>query len=165
MKQLKFSFPPVIDTRTEVLILGTMPGEASLQHQQYYAHPRNRFWKVMEHVVEQTLPATYDERLKVLLRNRIGLWNVLHSAERAGSLDSAIRNAKPNHLPEFLLAYPAIKIVAFNGLQVQSLFKKYFDFDEARRYIPLPATSPANARVNLEDLKTTWKNQLRPALF
>jgi hypoxanthine-DNA glycosylase len=160
MNPVRYSFPPIVDDQTELLILGSMPGETSLLHQHYYAHPRNRFWKVMEYVIGQALPSSNEERINMLLKNRIGLWNVLHSAERQGSLDSAIRNAKPNQVPEFLAAHRTIKTIAFNGLQVQTLFKKYNTLDPSMRYIPLPATSPANARISLEMLKQTWKLEL-----
>src|SRR5690606_10655260 len=95
----KTSFPPISDADTEILILGSLPGDLSLKVGEYFAHPRNRFWKIIAAITNEALPQTYPEKLELLHRNRIGLWNVLHKASRKGSLDSAISDEIPNDLP------------------------------------------------------------------
>lgn len=92
----KTSFEPISDPNTEVLILGTMPGNKSLELGEYYGHPRNRFWKIISTITTNYLPQTYLEKRKLLLKSRIGIWDVAHKAIRKGSLDSAIKDELPN---------------------------------------------------------------------
>lgn len=113
---LKRSFPPVVDERTRVLLLGSLPGEASLARGQYYAHQRNQFWRLMGAVIEVELASLpYEQRLGSLLDAGVGLWDVVESARREGSLDAAIRDHNPNALPELAVALPALRTVGFNG--------------------------------------------------
>ncbi len=100
----KFSFPPIVGANARMLILGTLPGEESLRLQQYYGHPRNHFWPLIAAIFDESLPATYAERDRLLKRNRFALWDVLESAERVGSLDSAIRNPTANEFAKFFAA-------------------------------------------------------------
>ena len=94
---MKANFPPVVDAGTRLLILGSLPGDASLKAAQYYAHPRNGFWPLIGGVVGEDLVALpYDQRLTRLLAHGVGLWDVIASAERAGSLDAAIRSPEPS---------------------------------------------------------------------
>ncbi|MDC7707279.1 DNA-deoxyinosine glycosylase [Vogesella indigofera] len=112
----KTSFPPVVDADTRLLILGSLPGDASLAAAQYYAHPRNQFWRLLSAIgaVElTTLP--YPQRLAALQVLGIGLWDVVASARRRGSLDSDIRDVAFNPLTELLSTLPALQAVAFNG--------------------------------------------------
>ncbi|MFN3389918.1 MAG: DNA-deoxyinosine glycosylase, partial [Allosphingosinicella sp.] len=96
---LKRSFPPVVDANTRVLVLGSLPGEQSLARAQYYAHPRNHFWRLIGAVAGVELAAlAYPERLEALRAARIGLWDTVGSARRTGSLDGAIRDHRPNAL-------------------------------------------------------------------
>ena len=106
-----------------MLILGTLPGEESLRLRQYYGHPRNHFWPLIAAIFDKSLPAAYAERERLLKRNRSALWDVLESAERVGSLDSAIRTA--NAFAKFFADYPDIRTIAFNGQKARSLFRKY----------------------------------------
>ena len=109
------SFPPVVSAGCRVLILGSMPGEASLRAGQYYAHPRNAFWPIMGRLCGAGPDLAYPQRLERLLAAGIGLWDVLQSCVRAGSLDSAIRDEVANDLPALFAAYPRIDRVFFNG--------------------------------------------------
>ncbi|HWT51970.1 MAG TPA: DNA-deoxyinosine glycosylase, partial [Caulobacter sp.] len=95
----KAGFPPVVDAKTRVLILGSLPGEASLAARQYYGNPRNAFWRLMEGVIGAPLvPLDYEQRLAALVAHRVGLWDVIAEAERPGSLDAAIRDPAANDL-------------------------------------------------------------------
>jgi len=112
----KTSFPPVVDLSTRVLILGSLPGDASLAAGRYYAHPQNQFWRLLSPVVGVDLPALgYDDRLAALKVAGIGLWDVVQSAIRPGSSDAAIRDAAPNDVAELIVSLPKLRLVAFNG--------------------------------------------------
>jgi len=112
----KYSFPPVVDSRVRVLILGSLPGEKSLAAGRYYANPYNQFWQLTGAVIEVDLPALdYDARLAALLAHGIGLWDVVHSAQRRGSTDAAIRDLAANDLPGLAASLPRLRALAFNG--------------------------------------------------
>lgn len=140
--QRKSCFPPVVDTRTRVLILGSLPGDASLQAQQYYAHPRNQFWRLLGDVLREPLvELPYDQRLSTMLQYGVGLWDVIAEAQRHGSLDGNIKEQQHNDLAELIRSLPQLRLVAFNGQtagkqqrQVSSLGKNS---------LILPSSSPA----------------------
>ncbi|MFO7585657.1 MAG: DNA-deoxyinosine glycosylase [Anaerolineales bacterium] len=112
---MKQSFPPIATPDACILILGTMPGEESLARGEYYANPRNQFWRIMQSLFGVPLPVPYAGRIARLQENRVALWDVLHSCERFGSLDSAIKNAVPNDFGAFLASMSGLKVIAFNG--------------------------------------------------
>ena len=149
------SFKPSIDNNSKVLILGSMPGVKSLEEQQYYAHPQNRFWKVMASICNEPKlhELDYYLKLKTLLRNNIALWDTIKSCKRDGSLDSDIQNEIPNDIRELLQKHPKIKKIYLNGNKSYSAFKKYFP-DLLKKYscYKMPSTSPANAKYSLEQL-------------
>lgn len=152
----KTSFPPIANADTEVLILGTLPGDRSLESGEYFAHPRNRFWKIIAAITDNRLPESYSEKRDLLLRSRIGVWNVLHKAERKGSLDSGIQKEVPNDLPAFIAKHKKLKVIGFDGLKAEALFDKYFSRRNDLTYEYLPGCSPANARFNLQALCEKW---------
>ncbi|MEI9928501.1 MAG: DNA-deoxyinosine glycosylase [Sphingomonas sp.] len=116
MASRKHSFPPVVDDRVRLLVLGSLPGERSLAERRYYAHPQNQFWRLMSPVVGRDLAALdYDARLAALLEARVGLWDVVASAHRAGSMDSAIREPEPHDVAALARALPRLRTIAFNG--------------------------------------------------
>ena len=141
---LKRSFAAVVDARTRVLVLGSLPGERSLAEQRYYAHPQNRFWTLIGAVVGEDLAAVdYGERLERLKAHRIGLWDVVASARREGSLDSAIRDHAVNDLAELMADLPDLRAVAFNGQASAAMARRQrIDFG-SRALIVLPSSSPA----------------------
>ena len=105
-------FPPSIDDACHTLILGSMPGVTSLEQQQYYAHPQNRFWPLMARLLEEpAVPLVYEERLQMLLRHHIALWDSLDTCDRDGSLDSAIKNEQGNDFTALLAKYPKIETI------------------------------------------------------
>ena len=112
----KASFPLVADAGTRLLVLGSLPGEKSLQAGEYYANRGNHFWRLMALVTGEDLPALpYEDRLATLLRHGIGLWDVIADATRAGSLDSAIRDPRMRDLAAVARSLPALRAIAFNG--------------------------------------------------
>ena len=158
---IKTSFDPISDTNTTVLILGTMPGDKSLELGEYYGHARNRFWKIISTITENNLPLTYSDKKKLLLTSKIGIWDVAHSAKRKGSLDSAIQEEVPNDIDTFISRHSKLKIIAFNGSKSEKLFDKYFNRNSRIRYISLPSSSPANTGIDFEAICNKWKQILK----
>lgn len=154
---LKRSFLPIVNANTKTLILGSLPGDRSLEQNEYYAHPQNRFWKVIRHLYNSPNTTDYIDKVNLLLDNGIGLWDVCAEASRPGSMDLAIKDEHPNPIIALLEENPAIKLVVFNGQKAYNLYLKYFEKKENVQYLCLPSTSPANAKTNLEQLITHWR--------
>lgn len=156
------SFAPLADADSKILILGSMPGVKSLREQEYYAHPQNRFWKLLALLLNEPAPQDYAAKKAMLARHGVALWDTLEFCEREGSLDSDIKNEVPNEVPDLLAKHPAIGAVFCNGGKAGAAFKKYF----ARRLPPgvgvfyLHSTSPANARMDLAALAGEWSKIL-----
>jgi hypoxanthine-DNA glycosylase len=139
----KSSFDAVVDARTRLLVLGSLPGEASLARGQYYAHPQNQFWRLIGAVIGRDLVTlSYEERLRGLQEAGVGLWDVVRSARRTGSLDTAIRDHEPNALPDLCAALPELRAVAFNGGKASTLGRKVLT--EGPALVTLPSSSPAH---------------------
>ena len=151
------SFEPIIDDNSRVLILGTMPGPESLKKGEYYANPRNQFWKIIYRILNgrDEPPSDYEERIKILKKNGIALWDVLESCEREGAADSKINNGKPNDFKTRLRKTPNLKRIFFNGKKAEQCFKKYGCPEDVER-IGLPSTSSANRRITLDEKVRRW---------
>jgi hypoxanthine-DNA glycosylase len=141
----KRCFDPVVDHRTRLLVLGSLPGEQSLARNEYYGNRQNRFWMLMSGVIDLDLPALdYASRLQALLANGVGLWDVVAEAHREGSLDSGIRDRADNDLPGLLASLPDLATIAFNGGTAARLGLKVLGQHAARyRIVQLPSSSPA----------------------
>jgi hypoxanthine-DNA glycosylase len=159
----KRSFPPVIDDRARVLVLGTLPGEESLRRGEYYAHPRNLFWPILFALFGAAPAASYPDRLAFLAAHRIALWDVCEIGEREASADSMIRREVPNAIDRLLDEYPLIRAVAFNGTTARRLYDRHFPRRTALAYLALPSTSPAHARIGFGEKLARW-TALREAL-
>ena len=153
------SFAPLVDGECRILILGSMPGVKSLQEQEYYAHPQNRFWKLLAELFHEPLPLAYDTKKAMLKKHHVALWDTLGYCERQGSLDSNIKNEMPNAILELLERTPSIKAVVCNGGKAGTAFKKYFakHLSSSVDVYYLHSTSPANARMNLAALEKEWQ--------
>jgi double-stranded uracil-DNA glycosylase len=157
-------FPPVITDRARILVLGSLPGAESLARQQYYAHPRNRFWPVVGRLFGIPLAAPYRERLEALTSAGVGVWDVLHRAARVGSLDASIDRTTevPNDITGLLSRHPGITQVALNGRKAEAAFERWIVPGLSSGILArltlhsLPSTSPANARFRLPDLLDAW---------
>jgi len=141
----KRCFAPVVDERTRVLILGSLPGDASLAVQEYYGNRQNKFWALMSDVLGVDLVALdYPARLRTLLAHRVGLWDVVAEAERKGSLDSGIRNHSGNDLSTLAESLPDLTMIAFNGGTASRLGRRQLEVRANRyRLLDLPSSSPA----------------------
>jgi hypoxanthine-DNA glycosylase len=165
------SFPPIANAKARVLILGSMPGKASLAAGQYYAHPQNLFWRILGEVTGAGPALPYEARARALKSCGIALWDVLESCAREGSLDSAIDDAtiSANDFASFYRAHPRIAHVFFNGAKAEACYRKQvlpllaggLDPPNYRR---LPSTSPANASISRAHRQRVWKQALRLAL-
>lgn len=145
---IKRGFEPVVDANTRLLILGSLPGDASLRAAQYYGHPRNAFWRLIGGVISRDLAALpYEERLAALKAAGVGLWDVIASAERPGSLDAAIRRPEAADLRGLVAGLPELRAVAFNGGTAARLGRAVLAPAPAGvALIDLPSSSPAHAR-------------------
>jgi methylated-DNA-[protein]-cysteine S-methyltransferase len=154
------SLKPEIEENSRVLILGTMPGPESLRRKQYYANPRNQFWKIIYRVLGESRepPSDYNERIKFLVNKRVALWDVLESCEREGANDSKIKSGKPNDFEARLGNSPGMKCLFFNGKTAEYFFKKCGcpKFPTVRR-VRLPSSSSANTRMTLDEKMRCWQ--------
>jgi double-stranded uracil-DNA glycosylase len=153
----KRAFDPVVDARTRLLILGSLPGDASLKAGQYYGHPQNGFWRLVGGVIGIDLVALpYAERLEALKASGVGLWDVIASAERPGSLDTAIRNAEAADLNQLVDSLPALRAIAFNGGTAARLGRRSLTPRPGVALIDLPSSSPAHTRP-LAEKAAIWE--------
>lgn len=164
------SFAYVADRSATILILGSMPGVASLKQQQYYAHPRNAFWPIMGEMFGFDRALPHPERLEQLRQNHIALWDVVHQCERPGSLDASIRPGSviANDFAALFQTHPHIRAIFFNGRKAADLYRKLMlpELAEPWRSFPrttLPSTSPAHASMNRHQKFDAWL-QIRMAL-
>lgn len=140
----KSAFAPVVNAQTRLLILGSLPGEASLRAGQYYAHPQNRFWQLAGHVIGLDLPALdYEARLSALMSAGIGLWDVISSASRTGSLDASIRDPETADLNALISELPRLKAIGFNGKTSVRLARRVLSHRQDLQLFDLPSSSAA----------------------
>ncbi len=159
------SFPPVAGPDARVLILGSMPGLASLRARQYYAHPRNAFWPVIAAVLgEQGPPPSYQDRVDLLVRNRVALWDVLKTCTRTSSLDSDIDpdSMVTNDFAAFFQRHTDIRQVCFNGAKAEAVYRRHVLPElvpawQALAMIRLPSTSPAHAAMAFDEKLLRWR--------
>tara|TARA_B100001750_G_C15519506_1_gene610227 strand:+ start:3934 stop:4428 length:495 start_codon:yes stop_codon:yes gene_type:complete len=154
------AFPPIIGDDPHTLILGTMPGIKSLKAGEYYAHPRNKFWKLMADILGFDVLIDYDQRVECLKVQGIAVWDVLHQCEREGSLDSAIKNAYPNNFEQFLSDHSTIKKIIFDSGTAETIFNRHFKHlrdSGVWEFIRVPSPSPAHAARRYEEKLLLWQ--------
>ena len=155
------SFGPVIHKDSRILILGSIPGIASLRAGEYYAHPQNQFWRILFILFESPLERDYTKKLTLLQSRGIALWDVVQSCYRAGSLDTNIQGETLNDFAGLFAEYPGIQAVFFNGTKGYDMFRKKVGFERwsGKRWELLPSTSPART-IPLEQKLTQWSKIL-----
>lgn len=156
----RYSFPPIASPDAKILILGSMPGQASLDAQRYYAHPRNLFWPIMSRLLGFDVTLPYAERANLLQQFGVAMWDVLQSCQREGSLDSNIKDETPNDFSVFLNNHPHIHTIFFNGEKAATSFKRHVVMTpeiEALTQVRLPSTSPANASQTFTMKLDVWR--------
>jgi hypoxanthine-DNA glycosylase len=167
------SFPPIITKESSLLILGSMPGQKSLNLQQYYGHRQNSFWYIMDAICGASPILPYAERVHHLNKSGIAVWDVLQHCEREGSLDSAIKldSEIPNDFEQFLTLYPKIHYVFFNGQKAEKSFRKKVwtglsqQIRDRITLNTLPSTSPANTQLTREKKKEVWQEKITAVML
>lgn len=165
------SFLPVARKNARVLILGSMPGIASLEAQRYYAHPRNAFWPILAEICGFDCELSYEQRLEEVQSSGVALWDVLASCVREGSLDSHIETAsiRTNDFAGFLASHPGVTAVFCNGGTAFQMFKKRVLPELPKQFVDvrvrqLPSTSPAHASMKMAQKCEVWMRELKPLL-
>lgn len=156
--QRKAAFPPSVDAHTRLLILGSLPGDASIKQGEYYAHRGNAFWMLMGDVLGEDMRALpYATRLKRLRARGVGLWDVIESAERKGSLDGAIHGAELRDLSAFVARLPALRAIGFNGKTASLHGRRQLGDRPGLMLIDLPSSSGAYASLSRESKALAWR--------
>lgn len=160
-------FSPIAGGRARILILGTLPSRQSIRLQQYYGNPRNAFWPIMKVLFSAGPEMSYCDRVRLLTRNEVAVWDVLAAGDRPGSMDAAIveERAEPNDFAKFVTEHPELHTICFNGQTAAKLFRRLVATDvqdvlAAVRFITLPSTSPAYAAMSFEHKLEHWANAL-----
>ena len=152
-------FPPVFDENSEILILGSFPSVKSRQESFFYANPQNRFWKLMAQLLNESTPKDTKDKIVMLKKHKIALWDVIESCDIVGSSDSSISNVVPVDISQILSRANIIKVYA-NGGKAFELYNKYLYPKTQLEITKLPSTSPANAGYSFEKLLSEWKKIL-----
>lgn len=159
------SFPPIAAPGARVLVLGSMPGAASLAAARYYAHPRNAFWPIMGELFGAGPELPYDQRTARLTEHGVAVWDVLRECRRQGSLDASIEVAteQANDFPAFLARFDQIERIYFNGQKAEAAFRRHAaprlpaERLEGLSLVRLPSTSPANAGQSFAQKLAQWR--------
>jgi hypoxanthine-DNA glycosylase len=158
MDSIKFGMPPIARADAQLFILGSLPGDASLAARRYYAHPTNQFWLLLGSAIGEDLQRlSYEDRLERLAGRRVGLWDVIASASRRGSLDQSIRLADHNRVEQLIDEFPNLRAVAFNGQAAAIAGRRQLGVSHPVALIDLPSSSAANTTAFAEKARV-WAN-------
>jgi len=158
----KSGFPPVIDKNTEILILGSLPSDISIRTGEYYANPQNHFWRIIFTIFNNTIPLNqYSDKTNLLLKHKIGLWDILTEAHRQGSLDSNIRGQVLNGFSDLFNAFPSIQKLAFNGDKAFQLYLRKKSGLPQKDLVLLTSSSSANTSKTLLQKVKEWEVALK----
>ena len=156
VEAVKVGLPPIARADARLFILGSLPGDASLAARRYYAHPRNAFWRLLGSAIGEELHTLdYQSRLQRLAERHIGLWDVVASAVRRGSLDQAIRSPGHNRIARLLDDFPELAAIAFNGTTASAVGRRLLGNAARITLIDLPSSSPANTKA-FADKAAAW---------
>ncbi|MCX6244660.1 MAG: DNA-deoxyinosine glycosylase [Bacteroidetes bacterium] len=158
----KSGFPPVIDKNTEIVILGSLPSDMSILKGEYYANPKNQFWRIIFAIFNNNEPLyKYNERITLLLKNKIGLWDVLTEADREGSLDSNIQSEVLNDFSGLFTDYPKIRKLAFNGDKAFKCYLKMRAGLPQKEMVRMTSSSSANTSKSISLKIKEWEITLK----
>ena len=152
------TFKPIYNQKSKILILGSFPSVKSREDNFYYAHPKNRFWKLISKILNIKEPITIEDKTKLILNNNLAIYDVIKSCEIQGSSDSSIKNVEINDI-NYIINNSSIEKIIFNGNKAYELYNKY-ETNKFSNTKVLPSTSPANAKYTLEDLCKIWSMEL-----
>ena len=155
-QHLHYTFEPVFDAESRILILGSFPSVKSRENHFFYGHPQNRFWKVMANVLQWEVPVTIEEKREMLLFNHVAVWDVIASCSIQGSSDTSIKDVVVNDFSR-ILNHSKVERIYVNGGKAYELYVKYAEKETGIKAIKLPSTSPANAAWSLERLTEAWR--------
>ena len=155
---LRHPFKPIVFKDTKILILGSFPSVQSFEKNFYYAHPKNQFWKILETVTGYPIN-NRDQKMWLLKKSKLGLWDMVGTCSRENSLDSNLENEEVNDIPALLKQYPSIEKIAFTGRKAETLFKKHFSHLKIET-VYLPSPSSAYAKMNFEEKCIQYKERL-----
>lgn len=150
------SFKPFADARSRILILGTMPGPEALRRGEFYGFPGNHFWKIMFRLFDVPETQDYQQKIELLRREHIALWDVIDSCWRLGAADNAIKNVKPNSIDKLIKRHKDIRTIFLNGKTAEKLYNRYFADKIQIAAFTLPSTSPAHASMSLDKKTREW---------
>lgn len=156
--RVKHTFKPIYNKESKILILGSIPSVKSRENNFYYGHPKNRFWELIAKIYNKKLPVTINEKIDLILRNNLAIYDVIKSCKIEGSSDSSIKNVEINDINKIILDSSIDKII-FNGNKAYELYNKY-ESNKFTNLVVLPSTSPANARFTFDKLYEVWKNEI-----
>lgn len=158
--RLDHPFPPLFDSQSDTLILGSFPSVKSREAMFFYGHPQNRFWRVIAALYGEEVPVTTEEKSALILRNHLALWDSIKSCTITGSSDSSVRDAVPNDL-SVIIQNSRVDRVFCNGALSYKLYTKYVFSQSGIEAVKLPSTSPANAVYSLDRLTREWRILLK----
>ena len=159
MERVQHPFQPIVDEECHILILGSFPSVKSREDGFYYAHPQNRFWRMLAAVYEEETPTDIPAKQKFLLRHHIALWDVIASCEIEGSADASVKEAVPVEIEQIIKVAKIAKVLC-NGKLAAKLYHQYLEPCVCIKAISLPSSSPANAAFSIEKLVETWRAAL-----
>lgn len=150
------NIPPLYNNDSQTLILGSFPSVKSREAEFFYGHPQNRFWRVLAGVFSAPVPETVEQKKRLVLENRLALWDVIAECEITGSADTSIKSVKPNDIAG-IIENTAVSRIFVNGKTAEKYYIRYIEKTVGKRAICLPSTSPANAAWSLERLINAWQ--------
>ena len=156
--KVEHTFKPIYSKDSKILILGSIPSVVSREDNFYYAHPKNRFWKLISKILNVKEPITIEDKTKLILNNNLAIYDVIKSCEIQGSSDSSIKNVEINDI-NYIINNSSIEKIIFNGNKAYELYNKY-ETNKFSNTKVLPSTSPANARYSFEKLYNVWFKEL-----
>ena len=155
-QRIDHPFPPLFDSESRTLILGSFPSVKSREAMFFYGHPQNRFWKLIALLCNEDVPVSIEEKSALILRNHLALWDSIHSCTITGSSDSSVRDVVPNDL-SVIFENSKVSRVFCNSALSHKMYMKYIYPSTGIEAVKLPSTSPANAAYSLERLAQEWK--------